>query len=184
MILVFTQYCYGSSHKSVPRVLFPLFQAENTLEVFRYIPMISAPQLSHRLQNTTATRRPALHKVTCTTELSKLVGCCWVWIRLFRPVRAIAEPWDEGDGIEWAKMAVDRVTRQWLCGLPTPALCRGRLPSHWRPPLPGGGSRAATYPVADSHQARVNDGRTEERGPVIQRINRDLTVEAGGRLLI
>ena len=26
-----------------------------------------------------------------------------VWIRLFRPVRAIAEPWDEGDGIEWAK---------------------------------------------------------------------------------
>ena len=37
----------------------------------------------------------------------------------------------------------------------------------------GGGSRAATYPVADSHQARVNDGRTEERGTVIQRINRD-----------
>ena len=33
-----------------------------------------------------------------------------VWIRLFRPVRAIAEPWDEGDGIEWAKMSVDRVT--------------------------------------------------------------------------
>ena len=98
-----------------------------------------------------------------------------VWIRLFRPVRAIAEPWDEGDGIEWAKMAVDRVTWQWLFGMPTPALCRGRLPSHWRPPLPGGGSRAATYPVADSHQARVNDGRTEERGTVIQRINRDLT---------
>ena len=97
-----------------------------------------------------------------------------VWIRLFRPVRAIAEPWDEGDGIEWAKMAVDRVTWQWLFGMPTPALCRGRLPSHWRPPLPGGGSRAATYPVADSHQARVNDGRTEERGTVIQRINRDL----------
>ena len=98
-----------------------------------------------------------------------------VWIRLFRPVRAIAEPWDEGDGIEWAKMAVDRVTWQWLFGMPTPALCRGRLPSHWRPPLPGGGSRTATYPVADSHQARVNEGRTEERGPVIQRINRDLT---------
>ena len=98
-----------------------------------------------------------------------------VWIRLFRPVRAIAEPWDEGDGVEWAKMAVDRVTWQWLFGMPTPALCRGRLPSHWRPPLPGGGSRAATYPVADSHQTRVNDGRTEERGTVIQRINRDLT---------
>ena len=72
-------------------------------------------------------------------------------------------------------MAVDRVTWQWLFGMPTPALCRGRLPSHWRPPLPGGGSRAATYPVADSHQARVNDGRTEERGTVIQRINRDLS---------
>ena len=53
-------------------------------------------------------------------------------------------------------MAVDRVTWQWLCGMPTPALCRGRLPSHWRPPLPGGSSRTATYPVADSHQARVN----------------------------
>ena len=39
-------YCYGSSHKSVPRVLVPLIQAENTLEVFRYIPMISAPQHS------------------------------------------------------------------------------------------------------------------------------------------
>ena len=90
-----------------------------------------------------------------------------VWIRLFRPVRAIAEPWDEGDGFEWAKMAVDRVTWQWLFGIPAPALCRGRLPSHWRPPLLGGGSRAATYPVADSHQARVNDGRTEERGTVI-----------------
>ena len=107
-------------------------------------------------------------------DITMLLGCCcWVWIRLFRPVRAIAEPWDEGAGIEWAKMAVDRVTWQWLFGMPTPALCRGRLPSHWRPPLPGGGSRAATYPVADSHQARVNGGRTEERGPVIQRINRD-----------
>ena len=40
-------------------------------------------------------------------------------ISLFRPLRAIAEPWDEGDGIEWAKMAVDRVTWQWLCGMPT-----------------------------------------------------------------
>ena len=107
-----------------------------------------------------------------------------VWIRLFRPVRAIAEPWDERDGIEWAKMAVDRVTWQWLFGIPTPALCRGRLPSHWRPPLPGGGSRAATYPVADSHQARVNDGRTEERGTVIQRINRDLGAVASPVLFI
>ena len=26
-----------------------------------------------------------------------------VWIRLFRPFRVIAEPWDEGDGKEWAK---------------------------------------------------------------------------------
>ena len=105
---------------------------------------------------------------------SSILDLDLVWIRLFRPVRAIAEPWDEGDGIEWAKMAVDRVTWQWLFGMPTPALCRGRLPSHWRPPLPGGGSRTATDPVADSHQARVNEGRTEERGPVIQRINRDL----------
>ena len=80
-------------------------------------------------------------------------------------------------GWDWVgqKTAVERVAWQWLCGMPTPALCRGRLPSHWRPPLSGGGSRTATYPVADSHQARVNEGRTEERGPVIQRINRDLT---------
>ena len=72
------------------------------------------------------------------------------------------------------KMAIDRVTCQQLFGLPTRALCRGRPPSHWRPPLPGAGSKAATYPVDDSHQARVNEGRTEERGPVIQRINWDL----------
>ena len=38
----------------------------------------------------------------------------------------------------------------------------------------GGGSKIATYPVADSHQARVNEGRIEEQEPVIQRINRDL----------
>ena len=44
--------------------------------------------------------------------------------------------------------------------MPTPALCRGRLPSHWRPPLPGVGSRTATYPVADSRQARRFGQRT------------------------
>ena len=32
----------------------------------------------------------------------------------------------------------------------------------------GGGSKISTYPVADSHQARVNKGRTEEQGPVIR----------------
>ena len=42
-MLLFVEYCYGSSHKSVPRVLVPLIQAENTMEVFRYISMISAP---------------------------------------------------------------------------------------------------------------------------------------------
>ena len=30
-------YCYGSSHKSIPRVLVPLIQVENYLEVFRYV---------------------------------------------------------------------------------------------------------------------------------------------------
>ena len=65
------KYCYGSSRKSVPRVLVPSVQTENTLEVFRYIPMISAPQHSHWLQNTTTTRRSALHKVSRTTELPK-----------------------------------------------------------------------------------------------------------------
>ena len=145
-----------------------------------------------------------------------------LWIRLFRPVRAIAESWDEGDGIEWTKchviwpgdltwcdpdifynrclvwFVVDKARsghcramgwRRWdwvdqNCCRPgdlavavwdaNPGAMPGRLPSHWRPPLPGGGSRTATYPVADSHQARVNEGQTEERGPVIQRINRDL----------
>ena len=66
-----TPNCYGSSHKSVLRVLVHLIQAENTLEVFRYVPTISAPQHSHWLQNTTTTRRSALHKVTRTTELPK-----------------------------------------------------------------------------------------------------------------
>ena len=41
----------------------------------------------------------------------------------------------------------------------------------------GGGSESATYPMADSHQARVNEGRTEEQGPAIQRINRDLITD-------
>ena len=47
MFTILRTYCYGSSHNSVLRVLVPLIQAENTLEVFRYIPMISAPQHSH-----------------------------------------------------------------------------------------------------------------------------------------
>ena len=41
-----------------------LIQAENALEVFRYILIFSAPQHSH----TTTTRRSALHKVTRTTN--------------------------------------------------------------------------------------------------------------------
>ena len=32
----------------------------------------------------------------------------------------------------------------------------------------GGGSKSATYPVADSHQTRVNEDRAEEQGPVIR----------------
>ena len=32
---------------------------------------------------------------------------------------------------------------------------------------------SATHPMADSHQARVSDGRTEEQGPVIGRIKRN-----------
>ena len=65
-------------------------------------------------------------------------------------------------------VAVDRMTRQWLPGLlcQTQVLCRVRSLSHCRPPLPEDGSKTATFPVADSHQARVNDGRTEEQGPV------------------
>ena len=39
---------------------------------------------------------------------------------------------------------------------------------------PGGGSVSITYPVADSqsHQARVSDARTEERGSVVGRTKR------------
>ena len=132
------------------------------------------------LEQTLVMTRPNVRRAptgtSATRQLLKPRFFFWGGKRLFRPLRAIAEPWDEGDGKEWAKMAVDRVTWQWLCGMPTPVLCRGRFPSHSRPPLPGGGSRTATYPVAVSHQARVNEGRTEERGPVNQRISRDLEV--------
>ena len=37
-----------------------------------------------------------------------------------------------------------------------------------------GGSMSATYPVANSYQARVNDSRTEEQGPVIGKIKSDM----------
>ena len=53
------------------------------------------------------------------------------------PVRAIAEPWDEGDGIEWAKMAVDRVTWQWLCGM-QPGAMPGEVPKPLAATSPGG----------------------------------------------
>ena len=55
-----------------------LIQAENTLEVFRYISMISAPQHSHRLQNTTTTRRFTLHKVTRTTDCRSRVPAPYI----------------------------------------------------------------------------------------------------------
>ena len=58
-----------------------------------------------------------------------------------------------------------------------PGSMPGKAPNPSGKPLSatsfGGGSKSATYPVADSHQARVNDGRTEERGPVVRRMNRD-----------
>ena len=57
-----------------------------------------------------------------------------------------------------------------------PSAMTGEAPKPLADTSPGGGSRTATYPVADSPQARVNEGRTEERGPVIQRINRDLNL--------
>ena len=37
-----------------------------------------------------------------------------------------------------------------------------------------GVARAATYPVADGHQSRINVGVTDDRGPAIGRINGDL----------
>ena len=60
-----------------------------------------------------------------------------------------------------------------------PGAMPGEAPKPLAATSPGGRLHTATYPVADSHQARVNDGRTEERGTVIQRINRDFTAEAG-----
>ena len=57
-----------------------------------------------------------------------------------------------------------------------PGATPGKAPRPLAATSPRGGSKTATYPVADSHQARVNEGRTEERGPVIQRINRDLLI--------
>ena len=50
----------------------------------------------------------------------------------------------------------------------------GEAPKPLTATSPGGGSRTATYPVADSHRARVNEGRTEEQGTVIGRIKRDI----------
>ena len=51
-------------------------------------------------------------------------------------------------------------------------VCRGRPQLCWRPPVPGDGSMAATCPVTDSHQVRVNDSRTGEQGPVVERITK------------
>ena len=56
-------------------------------------------------------------------------------------------------------VAVDRVTRQLLYGLIhgcNYGAMPGKAPSTNGPPLPGDGSASATYPVAVSHQARVN----------------------------
>ena len=60
-----------------------------------------------------------------------------VWMRLFRPVRAIAEPWDEGDGIEWAKMAVDRVLAVAVWDA-NPGAMPGKAPKRLAATSPGG----------------------------------------------
>ena len=73
-------------------------------------------------------------------------------------------------------MVVDRVTWQWLHGY-QPRRYAGEGPNPLTATTPScgaGGSMSATYPVADRHQARVNDSRTEEQGPVIGKIKSDL----------
>ena len=72
--------------------------------------------------------------------------------------------------VGWRRL--EKLGRQWLStGWPAvtlwvaiPGAMPGKAPKplHWRPPLHGGGSMSATYPMADSHQTRVNDGRTGE----------------------
>ena len=56
------------------------------------------------------------------------------------------EPWDEGDGFQWAKMDVDRMAES--------------------------GSAAATHPVADDHKARANVGVTKDREQDVWRIKK------------
>ena len=50
-----------------------------------------------------------------------------------------------------------------------PGAMSGEVPKPLAATSPGGRLEDRHIPVADSHQARVNEGRTEERGPVIQR---------------
>ena len=98
------------------------------------------------------------------------------WIRLFQPLRAIAESWDEGDGKEWAKikMAVDRRPGDLSAAVWE---CQSRR-------YAGGGSQATDGHLSrgaaqspphtwwpTSHQARANEGWTEEQGQAIQSIN-------------
>ena len=112
------------------------------------------------------------------TEESNEMLLDWFWIWLFRYHKAIAGhqaiAWVKGNEKKCAKNGCRPGDLRVAVWAANSGAMPGRLPSHCRPFLPGGGSKAATYPVADSHQTRVNEGRKGEQGQVIQRINRDL----------
>ena len=95
-----------------------------------------------------------------------------VRIRPFRLI--IAQPCDEGHERKCANSGCQPGDRQRLYVLPIPALCR-ESPKPLAATSPGGASVSSTFPVADSLQARVNDDRTEDRGPAIRRMRRDIS---------
>ena len=80
-----------SSRKSEPRVLVPLIQTENTREVFRYILMISAPQVSLRYHGYADSRTPQpLGGPNCTRSLATLNYRAWSPLLIWVPPQSVS----------------------------------------------------------------------------------------------
>ena len=96
-----------------------------------------------------------------------LLGLVWFGLVRIRPLRSvltISEPWDEGNGFEWAKVDVARVAETGLWRLPPPAPCRVCAPQARSTTTAGGRLGDRHMPGGRRPLGLANGGVTEDWG--------------------